>query len=195
MWKSNLLSNKQLNESCNTPWFATCSKDCTYAESHHSLLFQCIYTAYITADKNVQVSHASFSHICVEMLYLKGSCCVDLNITISYVSSNLILCTWKTNTPCKRKTTKDSLSSFRSRLVSPLRSASPLSEITRTKWEKPFSLPCDYLKSSRLNFFICNNVSNRSSELQCGLTFSSIAGISFFNHLDLLTTRYFLSCK
>lgn len=120
---------------------------------------------------------------------------VLISTLLSHVSSNLILCTWKTNTPCKRKTTKDSLSSFRSRLVSPLRSASPLSEITRTKWEKPFSLPCDYLKSSRLNFFICNHVSNRSSELQCGLTFSSIAGISFFNHLDLLTTRYFLSCK
>lgn len=45
-------------ESCCTPWFATWfatySKDCICAESHHSLLFQCIDTAYTTADRNVK---------------------------------------------------------------------------------------------------------------------------------------------
>lgn len=83
-------------ESCCTPWFATWfatySKDCICAESHHSLLFQCIDTAYTTADRNVQVPYASFSNIHVEALYPKGSWSVNLNITILSLSSNLILC-------------------------------------------------------------------------------------------------------
>lgn len=53
-------------ESCCTPWFATWfatySKDCICAESHHSLLFQCIDTAYTTADRNVQVPCLFFQH-------------------------------------------------------------------------------------------------------------------------------------
>lgn len=150
------------NESCSTPWLTTRSKDCICPESHHGLLFQCNDIAYI-ADKNVQVSYASFPHIYVEALYLKGSCSVNLNITISSFSSNLILCNWKRKTSRKRNTTKDSLSSFRSRLVSPFRSSSPLFEITRRKQEEQFSLPCEYLKRSRLNCSICNHVINRSS--------------------------------
>lgn len=136
------------NESCSTPWLTTRSKDCICPESHHGLLFQCNDIAYITADKNVQVSYASFSSIYVEALYLKGSCSINLNITFPYLSSYLILCNWKRNTSRKRRTTKDSLSNFRSRLVFPLRSSSPLFEITRRKQEEQFSLPCEYLKLS-----------------------------------------------
>lgn len=37
---------EKTNESHSSLWFATCFKDCICPESHHSQLFQCIYTAY-----------------------------------------------------------------------------------------------------------------------------------------------------